>query len=352
MKLLFFLLAYKVIITTLLPFLPSSAWWVRVWEFPRYQIVLIGIIAFIVLLVSREFGLHAKIVSALLTAAIIYHSVLIFPYTFLSGTQVKQAEHWEEENTISLVIANVLMDNKNSSGFIDIIKKTKPDLILAVETNEWWINQLDVISPHYPFKVPVPLENTYGMVLYSKYKLIRQEVKCLVENDIPSIHVQIEMPSGKIVEGRFLHPRPPAPQESKDSKERDAEILIVAKEVKDIKDPVIVAGDLNDVAWSETTILFQKVSRLLDPRIGRGFYNTFHADYFFFRWPLDYVFHSDHFKLIQLERLPYFNSDHFAVYVKFSLDPQAKLEQEEPGSDAQEEQKATEKIKEGVNDKD
>lgn len=82
-----------------------------------------------------------------------------------------------------------------------------------------------------------------------------------------------------------MHPRPPGVQRAdeekdsgieeaadrQDSDKRDAELLLVATEVKNLGDvPVIVGGDFNDVAWSYTTDLFQRIGGLLDPRVGRG----------------------------------------------------------------------------------
>ena len=112
----------------------------------------------------------------------------------------------------------------------------------------------------------------------------------------------------------------------------------------DAAEPVIVYGDLNDVAWSRTTRLFQKVSRLVDPRKGRGLYSTFHARWPFFRWPLDHVFFSDCFRLVDLRRLPYVGSDHFPVYVCLHLEPDAAAEQDAPTADAAERQEAKEKL--------
>jgi endonuclease/exonuclease/phosphatase (EEP) superfamily protein YafD len=182
------------------------------------------------------------------------------------------------------------------------------------------------------------------MTLYSRLELVNPEVKFLVEDDIPSIHARVRLPSGVEVELRCLHPRPPFPTESERSTERDAELLIVGKEVKGKKSPVVVFGDLNDVAWSRTNYLFQDISGLLDPRIGRGIYNTFHAKYPFVRFPLDHFFHSNHFRLVTLKRLPRFGSDHFPVLITLSYEPDAEVEQEELQADEGEKEEAREKI--------
>jgi len=94
------------------------------------------------------------------------------------------------------------------------------------------------------------------------------------------------------MQGHFIHPAPPSPTEKDSSRPRDSELIMVAKVLKNPSRPTIVAGDLNDVAWSRSTRLFMQISGFLDPRKGRGFYNTFHAGYFFMRWPLDHLFHS------------------------------------------------------------
>ena len=52
----------------------------------------------------------------------------------------------------------------------------------------------------------------------------------MVEDDIPSIHTNIRLPSGDIIRLYGIHPRPPIPTESKDSTERDAELVMVGKE--------------------------------------------------------------------------------------------------------------------------
>ena len=178
-----------------------------------------------------------------------------------------------------------------------------------------------------PYTIKCPLDNLYGMHVYSRLPLEDSEISFLVEDGIPSMHTRVLLQTGDAIRIHFLHPAPPSPTENPESAERDAELVIVARSVVNSDQPVVVTGDLNDVAWSATTRLFRKLSGLLDPRVGRGMFNTFHADYPFLRWPLDHLFHSQHFTLTSMKRLPYFGSDHFALLTELSLNPSRVGEQ-------------------------
>nr|WP_229216750.1 endonuclease/exonuclease/phosphatase family protein [Dyadobacter sp. 3J3] len=225
-----------------------------------------------------------------------------------------------------------------------MLYKHDPDVILLLETDHFWYEQTKELQDKYPYKILSPQENTYGMLLYSKLELIDPQIRFLVDDQIPSIKTKIKLPSETQVVFYCVHPTPPVPGENSHSTERDKELLTVAKEIKKNNKSTIVVGDLNDVAWSYTTALFTKISGLLDPRIGRGFYNTFHARLPFLRFPLDHVFCSTDFKLVRLARLENFSSDHFPILISLQYELGASVEQDEPVADAEDIEMAEEKI--------
>jgi len=216
--------------------------------------------------------------------------------------------------------------------------------VLLLETDHYWENQMKSLVKDYPHRVLEPKDNTYGMLLYSRLPLSDMTVKYLVEQDIPSIHAWVHLPSGVKVRLYGLHPRPPVPSENPRSTEKDAELVMVGKEAATLNAPVIVAGDLNDVAWSYTTALFQRLSRLLDPRKGRGFFNTFSANNPLVRIPLDHVFVSSHFKLISIQRLGHIGSDHFPIYLRLQYENGNQYEQPTPQPTEEDHSIAQEKL--------
>ena len=331
--------------------IPRDEWWIRGADFPRLQILVLGFIAFVLfLLVDHPWTAFNQLLFVGLIAALAYQLKMVLPYTFVWKKQVKQVkqDQLDPDRQISLIVSNVLTTNTKYHLLIEQIQTHQPDLVLTLETDHAWQDALAVIEPDYPYRVPVPLDNLYGMHLYSKLELSETEVKFILSDEIPSIHTKVLLRSGQPVQLYCLHPKPPSPTEAKDSTLRDAELLIVGDQIKDLDESCIVMGDLNDVAWSRTTRLFQRISGLLDPRVGRRYVNTFHADYPLLRWSLDHVFHSTDFALVHMERLKHVGSDHFPVYLVLQTGRVFEYHQEELEETDQDDQEAKEAIQEGI----
>ncbi|MCB1985937.1 MAG: endonuclease/exonuclease/phosphatase family protein [Burkholderiales bacterium] len=307
-------------VLTILPIFRHEVWWIRGLDFPRLQLLLIFLTVLLMELLLLDLSLvQTWALIALSMLGIIYHAWWIVPYTRFFPVEVNAARTFDHKKRIKIITANVLMPNRNANGLMALVREYQPDILVTLESDMWWQKKLDILETDYPYAIKCPQNNLYGMHVYSKLPMMNCQTDYLVEPDKPSMHALTILPSGHKVRMHFLHPAPPSPTENDESSERDSELIIVARSVADTDTPVIVTGDLNDVAWSKTTRLFRKISGLLDPRVGRGMFNTFHAKYWFLRWPLDHLFHSRHFTLNTIKRLRKFGSDHFALYTELAF---------------------------------
>lgn len=332
------------VIATLLPLIRRQSWWVRIFDFPRLQIAAALLLVALAHLLVVDAGPWGQGLRVALLACLGLQMKHMLPYTRLVRRQVQDSATPDPRDGIRLLFANVLQSNRDAAALLAVVREADPDVILALEADRWWNEQLAVLADTHPFTVLRPQDNTYGMLLFSRMRLIDPEVSFLVQDDVPSIHATLRLRSGRAIRLHCLHPRPPSPTESDSSVERDAELLIVGKAVRRDPRPIIVMGDMNDVAWSHTSALFRDISGLLDPRVGRGFFNTFNAKHRMIRFPLDHFFHSNDFHLVEFRRLAHIGSDHFPVYIHLSHEPQAQSEQPEPVADADEAREASEKV--------
>jgi len=324
-----------------------EVWWVRDWDFPRLQLGLLALTLLVIEIALLDFSqISPWIMTALSFICVCYQAWWVMPYTRFFPREVKQASRFSPDDTIAFLASNVLMPNRNADALLQQIRAYDPDIVVALETDDWWQDKLDTLVQRYPYTIKCPQDNLYGMHVYSRLLLEEVAIQFLVEDGVPSMHALVSLRSGQKVQVHFLHPAPPSPTENEESTERDAELLVVAKSVAQVRLPVIVAGDLNDVAWSATTRLFRKISGLLDPRVGRGMFNSFHAKYPFVRWPLDHLFHSRHFVLVDIKRMPSIDSDHFPMFIKLAYMPEKGKGQKGIEGGAEDEQQAQEKINE------
>ncbi|MGJ1320354.1 endonuclease/exonuclease/phosphatase family protein [Sphingobacterium spiritivorum] len=343
MTIFLYILSVLWILMTFIPLIRHDYWTFRVFEYPRLQKLVMSAATFLSVIILCPSTTFRNILLAGLGLTILYLLKQILPFTPFSAKQVLKVKDKRPEQDLKIMISNVYEDNNNYEGCIRVINDTDADMVLLLETSHAWEKALRSIDKKYPYSVKEPIDNTYGMLLFSKFELRDAEVKYLVEDDIPSIHTKIVLQNGQEVQIYALHPTPPVPNENPRSTERDKELLLVADMARKSRLPVIVCGDLNDVAWSYTTELFLKMSQLLDPRRGRFFMNTFHAHYPILRFPLDHIFCSTDFKLVCMKRLHNYDSDHFPIFTHLQFENSAKYQQEAMEVDQEDIEMAQEK---------
>ena len=268
------------VVGTTLSMTKLSAWWVRIWDFPRLQIAIAAPICAGIFIASSLVGGMSGwslVLVITLILATLWQLSLIRPYTRLAKQQVERVQAGADDpHVLRLVISNVLQTNRDFDRWKHVVSTADPDVIAAAEVDEWWTSRIDGhFKQSHPHSVICPLDNLYGLALWSKLPLEDANVEFLVEDDIPSIHGAIVLRDGTHVDFHCLHPRPPAPAENTSSQPRDAELIQIGRRIGEKRDkhrtPTLVFGDLNDVAWSRTTNLFTKLSHLLDLRRGAGF---------------------------------------------------------------------------------
>ncbi len=311
------------IVVTVLSLLNAWFWFFKILNFPRVVTIIAMLVClFFYLLLRENKSVFSLIFSSSLVVAIIIQCYIIFPYTTLAPKKVASAKASEvsKESLLSIIVANVLMKNRESEGLLKMIEDKDPSFVLTMEVNKRWQNDLKVLEKRYPYQIMFPTDNTYGMFLYSKFPLSNEEILFLYNDKVPSFHCRVTMPNGKIFQLLTVHPVAPKPSEHPDNiGEKEKELVIAGRVVAAADLPAIVAGDFNDVGWSCNTSEFEEVSNLNDVRCGRGMYNTFSAKTFIFKWPLDYVYVSKEFKVLNIERLGAFGSDHYPFYAQLAF---------------------------------
>lgn len=331
-------------VATFLPVVKSDYWTFRILEYPRLQKFIIGLFILAALFYTREdTGNLFWWMLPLLLLSLTYLVIKIFPYTPVAPKEMKRVKGGDTENEIRIFTANVLQTNHEFGKMLQQVKRQDPDVIFLVETDREWEKGMSELEKTYPHFLKKPLDNTYGLLFYSRLEMQDADVKFLAEDDIPSIQATVKLKSGVAVRIHGLHPKPPVPDESLTSTAKDKELMKVALALEHFDDPCIVMGDLNDVAWSYVTKLFRKVSGLLDPRRGRGFYSTFSSNRWWMRFPLDYIFCSAHFGLVQMKKMPHNGSDHFAMFIHLRYKPVLEHVQDKPQADGDEKAAAVEK---------
>jgi len=304
---------------TLLPLHKSKHWFVRGQSNFRAAYLVLNVILIVLVSIS-EIVFPIKVVLCIVLAIAIFLCLRsVIPYSPMVPKKVADANSYENHEELSILIHNVYQYNDQYEQLSKMIGDHNSDVVLLLETNDDWEEGLFDIMKNYDHVIKKIQENTYGIILMSKMYLELGQINHLVSKSIPSVEIVVNKNSRDIrIIG--LHPQPPIPGQVLSSVPKEKEMLAAASIVDTHADNelTVVVGDLNDVAWSAIASKFKQLTGLVDPREGRGFYSTFPA-YSPIKIPLDHVFCSPSFKLIEFDTLEAIGSDHRPVLVRLKI---------------------------------
>lgn len=340
------------LVVTLLPFIKSGSWMVRSWDFPRLQLAAMCLAAVLTLLAcARRYGWRPDIWGLMIALglAAAWQLSHIAPYTSLWPKRLADADSAD----ITLLIANLDYRNTSAERAAETIAGFKVDAVLLIEIDREWARTLAPVRSQFVYHAEEIKPEGLGIALWSNVPLEHPEIRYMVSDERPSIHTDMVASPTKRARVIGLHPPPPGlPTSDGDdrynSRIRDAELIKVAELVgDDTQREWIIAGDFNDVAWSHTSRLFEDISGLADPRVGRALLNTYHARRPLLRFPLDHIFVSPSFEVADLQRVGIPGSDHYAILVglRFGHGPGA-----DPDADRGDHEEADKMIEEGADD--
>ncbi len=310
------------LLLTLVSVVPSDEWWVQALGFPRLQ-TLVVLTVLLLGWLALGWPAHRRVRRGLLLglgAGMGVQAFFLWPYLPFAPKDVPGAPATATAR-ISILVMNVLIKNRQGERLRQLVKSVQPDVLLTLEPDAWWAQALRPLQPDYPYRVELPRDDAYGMILYSRLPLADTQVQNLLQRGVPSIRTRLRLPDGRQVTFFGIHPTPPIPDDAYPDGVglRGKALQQVTDAVRQNERPTIVAGDFNDVSWSSTIHQLTREGELHDVSLGRGLYNTFSARSTLMRWPLDHFFVSEPFQVVELKRLPDVGSDHFPLYIELAL---------------------------------
>lgn len=234
----------------------------------------------------------------------------------------------------SVLQINVNSRNKHFDKVLAIVEKHKPDIVCVQEVSPGWDSFLTahLKAMGYEYRVAQPRTDDFGIGIYSRLPIkFSQVIQSAPQSETQHFPVPAAFAVCKLGDQSLsvisVHPLPPLSEEAFALRNEEFAAINAARDAK-IKDPFIIAGDLNCSPWS---YYFNKVllrSKVNNTALGFGLQTTWPSGQPHLGIPIDHVLASKDLITTNYQVLGACGSDHLPVLVQMALKPPAALEAE------------------------
>jgi len=309
-----------------------------------YQLTLLVLTALVLLTLASQFGKHLYfeltthfrlqyILGALLCTIVLtafqswkfvpiaifcaaLNLVYVVPY-YRDYRAKAQPAKTQPKQSLRLLQANVLKVNKNYNAVLEVVHKTKADVVVLQEFTHDWNTQTKSLEQEYPYFVSESRPSGSGMAVFSRYPFEETRTLILDESTHVAILARVSF-NGNPISVLALHPTTPIT--ALKFKNRNRQFREAAALMKDISGTKLIIGDLNITMWSPYFVDLISSSSLRDARLGFGLRTSWPNPLpSFLRLPIDHCLVGNDVQVDNIQTGESIGSDHRPLIIDLSL---------------------------------
>ncbi len=216
---------------------------------------------------------------------------------------------------LKIVSFNVSPRNDDHAGVTRLVREAQPDILGLIEITPSFLEKIGPALQEFPYRYEAPEQKSWGLALYSKYRLSDASLIRLRDDLPPIITATLQMADANY-EVVLVHPYPP--MNAKLTELRNAHLEEMARYIARSGRPALVLGDLNIAMWSPYYRDFVKKAGLTNARRGAGVQSTWPPSRVL-GVPIDHILHSDSITSSGFAVLPGAGSDHLPIAARVKL---------------------------------
>jgi endonuclease/exonuclease/phosphatase (EEP) superfamily protein YafD len=225
------------------------------------------------------------------------------------------------ESSFKVAQFNLSAQTGDKTSFLNVLRKTKADIISIQEVTQDWANVLeDSLRKTYPHQCSYLTENIYSLRILSRAPF--SVCDTLFCDNVPSLILGFKNTVKEkpvYIISTYIEP----PLFTSAYKRLQKQLDTIAFKIKSINAPVITVGDYNIAASTNEVQQFRQIANLNDSRRG---YRPSRIDGHFslFDVPTDHIFYTNHFNCIDFQTISGVESERLGIlgeyqFVKDSL---------------------------------
>ncbi|MEM7312835.1 MAG: endonuclease/exonuclease/phosphatase family protein [Planctomycetota bacterium] len=220
------------------------------------------------------------------------------------------------KNEFVLVSANVWTGNNEKAKYIASVREVDADVLVFLEVDQAWANALQALSASHPYQFVEPLENNFGVALFSRYPIEDARAEYFA-GDLPTVVATVRLSERDSVLIVGTHTVPPKNRSLFEYRNAELEEIAIFTSRSTI--PTVVCGDFNATPWSPAFKSMVRKSNLRDARRGFGLNATWPQTAWPIKIPIDHILVSQDIVVGDFSVGPHSGSDHRMVIGELGL---------------------------------